>query len=81
MEEYKSNSNKSREKLDKQLPNEEPKITKVISGTAKTKKKNGVQKFADVFIAEDIANVKKIFIRQITIAAALEQSKFLVRLN
>ena len=26
-------------------------------------------------------NAKKIFIRQITIAAALEQSKFLVRLN
>ena len=67
MEEYKSNSNRSREKLDKQLPNEEPKITKVISGTAKTKKKNGVQKFADVFIAEDIANVKSYILNDIII--------------
>lgn len=67
MEEYKSNSNKSREKVDKQLPNEEPKITKVINGTAKTKKKSGVQKFADVFIAEDISNVKSYILNDIII--------------
>ena len=67
MEEYKSNSNKSREKTDKQLPKEEPKVTKVISGTAKTKKKSGVQKFADVFIAEDIANVKNYILNDIII--------------
>lgn len=67
MEEYKSNSNKSREKADKQLPKEEPKITKVISGTAKTKKKSGVQKFADVFIAEDVSNVKSYILNDIII--------------
>lgn len=67
MEEYKSNSNKSREKTDKQLPKEEPKVTKVISGTAKTKKKSGVQKFTDVFIAEDITNVRNYILNDIII--------------
>lgn len=37
---------------------ERKKVEKVVSGTVKTKKKNGMTKFADVFIAEDIANVK-----------------------
>lgn len=67
MEEYKSNSNKSREKAEKQLPAEEPKVGKVISGTAKPKKKSGVQKFADVFIAEDISNVKSYILNDIII--------------
>ena len=58
MEDYKSNSNKSRERVDESRRSEEPKVTKVVNGTVKTKKKSGVQKFADVFIAEDIANVK-----------------------
>ncbi len=66
MEEYKSNSNKSKEQSKQQLP-EEPKVTKVINGTAKTKKKSGVQKFADVFIAEDIQNVKSYIFNDIII--------------
>lgn len=67
MEDYKSNSNKSRERAEKQLPADEPKVGKVISGTAKTKKKSGVQKFADVFIAEDIVNVKNYILNDIVI--------------
>lgn len=67
MEDYRSNSNKARERAEKQLPGDEPKVGKVISGTAKTKKKTGVQKFADVFIAEDIANVKNYILNDIII--------------
>lgn len=66
MEEYVSNSRKSKERESEQLP-AEPKVGKVITGTAKTKKKNGIQKFADVFIAEDIQNVKSYVLSDIII--------------
>ena len=36
----------------------EKKVEKVISGVAKTKKKSGLIKFADVFIEDDVNNVK-----------------------
>ena len=48
MEDYKSNSDKSR-----QEQKSEKKVEAVITGTAKTRKKGDMQKFADVFIAED----------------------------
>lgn len=51
---YKSNSNKS--KLEQKQP--EKKVEKIISGSAKAKKKSEVKKLTDVFISEDISNVK-----------------------
>lgn len=36
----------------------EKKLESVVSGVAKVKKKSEVRKFADIFLAEDIANVK-----------------------
>lgn len=51
---YKSNSNKS--KLEQKQS--EKKVEKVISGSAKAKKKSEVKKLTDVFISEDICNVK-----------------------
>lgn len=51
---YKSNSNKS--KLEQKQP--EKKVEKIISGSAKAKKKSEVKKLTDVFISEDICNVK-----------------------
>lgn len=57
MEEYKSNSYKSRE-LQSENVQSKRKIEKVISGSAKTKEKNKIQRFADVFVSEDISNVK-----------------------
>ena len=50
MEEYASNSHKSKE--------EHKKVEKVISGTASKRKKSKLQKFSDVFISEDVGNVK-----------------------
>lgn len=62
MEEYKNNSKKSRA--------EEPKnLEKVINGTAKIKKKNDVQKFADVFISEDVKNVKSYILMDVLVPA------------
>jgi len=53
MEEYKNNSKKSKSEETKSLE-------KVISGTAKTKKKNDAQKFADVFISELVPVIKPV---------------------
>lgn len=62
MEEYKNNSKKSKSEETKT-------IEKVISGTAKTKKKNDVQKFADVFISEDVNNVKSYIFMDVLVPA------------
>ena len=54
MEDYKPNSHKSKEgqNVEKRV------VEKAISGTAKTRKKSELRKFTDVFIAEDVENVK-----------------------
>ena len=64
MEEYKSNSHKSKEAR-KELP--EKKVEKVVSGKVTTKKKNEMQKFADVFVSEDVRNVKTYILKDILI--------------
>lgn len=64
MDEYKSNSHKSRaEEMER---TEEKKLEKVISGTAKVKKPSPVSKF----ISEDIANVKTYILSDVLIPAA-----------
>lgn len=67
MEEYKSNSHKAREARKETLP--EKKVEKVISGTAKSKKKNELKKFADVFISEDANNVKSYILLDVLVPA------------
>lgn len=52
MEEYRSNSHRSREAKKESIP--EKKIEKVISGAAKSKKKSGIRKFASAFVPEDV---------------------------
>lgn len=56
MSEYKPNSHKSKEEQRQSTP--EKKVEKVVTGTVKAKKKNEIQKFAGVFIPEDVDNVK-----------------------
>lgn len=58
MEEYVSNSHKSK-KENLELQTGEKRVKGgVISGSAKIKKKSELRKFTDIFIADDIANVK-----------------------
>lgn len=64
MEDYKSNSDK-----DRQEQKEERKVEAVITGTAKTRKKGDIQKFADVFIAEDAGNVKSYIMMEVIVPA------------
>lgn len=67
MEEYLSNSHKSKEGGKENVP--EKRVGKVISGTAKSKKKNEIQKFADVFISEDVDNVKSYILMDVLVPA------------
>ena len=63
MEEYKSNSHKSKEE------NSEKKVEKIVTGSVRSKKKNELNKLADVFIAEDISNVKSYILQDIIVPA------------
>lgn len=51
MEEFKSNSHKSKELAQK-------KVEKVVTGNVRTKKKSDIQKFASIFVPEDVNSVK-----------------------
>lgn len=63
MEDYKSNSHKSKEELKKK------EVGKIVTGEVKTKKKTEVRKFADTFISEDISNVKSYILMDVLIPA------------
>lgn len=67
MEDYKSNSHKSKEAQRESTP--EKKIEKVITGSAKSKKKNEIQRFADIFISEDVGNVKSYILMDVLVPA------------
>ena len=64
MEDYKSNSDKAR-----QEQQSEKKVEAVITGAAKIRKKGEMQKFADVFIAEDANNVKSYILMEVIVPA------------
>lgn len=71
MAEYRSNSDKSREKqTNKSVP--EKKIEKVVQGEVRSKKKSGLQKITDAFVPDDVANVKSYIIEDIVVPAAKE---------
>lgn len=67
MDQYKPNSHKSKEERRESVP--EKKVEKVIAGTVKSKKKNEIQKFADVFISEDVNNVKSYILLDVLVPA------------
>lgn len=62
---YKSNSNKSKQ----EQKQSEKRVEKIISGSAKAKKKSEVKKLTDVFISEDAHNVKSYVIMDVLIPA------------
>lgn len=61
MEEQKINAHQSK--------GTEKRVEKVISGTAKSKKKNDIQKFKDVFVSEDISSVKSYVFMDVIVPA------------
>ena len=64
MEDYKSNSDKVRQEL-----HSDKKVEAVITGNAKPRKRGEIQKFADVFIAEDARNVKFYILMEVIVPA------------
>lgn len=67
MAEYKPNSHRSKAESQEALP--EKKVEKVIAGSAKHKKKSGIQKITDVFISEDVNDVKSYIFEDIIVPA------------
>ena len=65
MENYKPNSHKSKE----EHTSEEKRVEKVVSGSVKSKKRNEVRKFADVFFPEDKETIMTHIIMDIVIPA------------
>lgn len=68
MEDYKPNSHKYKEEVAKPNP-QEKKIQKVITGNAKTRKKSEIRKLTDIFISEDVSNVKSYVLMDVLVPA------------
>lgn len=66
MENYKANSHKSRE-LASADSHPEGKTEKIVIGPVKQKKKSEIRKLADVFLYEDIVNVKQYILYDVVI--------------
>lgn len=65
---YPSKSHASKE-VQKTAKDNEKRAEKVVSGKVKTKKKSEIKKFTDVFISEDIENVKSYILLDIFVPA------------
>jgi hypothetical protein len=71
MENYEPNSHKYKKaKAESENNTEKKKIEKVVSGTAKLKKKSEIRKFTDIFIAEDASKVKTYILSDVIVPAA-----------
>lgn len=71
MMEYEPNSHKYKEaQKNAPVPTEKKEIKKVVSGPVKAKKKSGVAKLAEVFVAEDAQNIKSYIVDDVLIPAA-----------
>ena len=68
MIDYKPNSHRSKENQ-KDTSADRKKLEKVVTGTVKTKKKGEIRKFTDVFVSEDISNVKNYIFMDVLVPA------------
>ena len=66
MPDYPSNSNKRKEEL---AAKKKKKIEKVISGPVQVQKKSELRKFVDIFISDDIHNVKSYIFDDVLVPA------------
>ena len=67
MDNYEPNSHKYKEEKASHV--EKKKVEKVVSGVVKTKKKSEIKKVADIFISEDIQNVKSYILMDVLVPA------------
>lgn len=64
---YKPNSFKSKSEI--QDLNKEKKVEKIVTGSVKAKKKNKIQRLADIFISEDVESVKSYILLDVLVPA------------
>jgi hypothetical protein len=69
MEEYRSNSDKSRENRNSNTTPEK-KVEKIVNGTVTVKKKNGFEKFAGMFTPTDMGSIQDYIIQDLLIPKA-----------
>lgn len=67
MEDYPSNSIKPKEPKKDSIP--EKKVEKIVTNPVKVKKKSDIRKIADVFVSEDISNVKSYVLMDVLVPA------------
>ena len=60
MENYKSNSHKSKEEPEK-------KVERVVTGSVKTKKKSEIRKLADIFVPQDVESVRDYALHEVIV--------------
>ena len=68
MNDYKPNSHRYKEEQ-KAAAEEQKKVEKVVQGQAQTKKKSEIHKIADIFISEDVKNVKTYVLMDVLVPA------------
>lgn len=73
---YKPNSHKYKEELKETT---EKKVVKVVKGSTKPKKKSEIQKITDVFISEDIHNVKNYILMDVLVPAVKDAISSIVK--
>ena len=69
MDGYKPNSHRFKEGQKDSGLAERRKLAKVVSGTPRTKKKSGMSKLTEVFVSEDVSNVKSYIIMDVLLPA------------
>lgn len=75
----KPNSHKYKEEQKAAKDKETKQVTKVVSGSAKTKKKGAAGKMADIFISEDVSNVKNYVFMDVLVPAIKKAISDIVR--
>lgn len=75
----KPNSHKYKEEQKTAKEQEQKRATKVVSGSVKTKKKGAAGKMADVFISEDVSNVKNYIFMDVLVPAIKKAISDIVR--
>ena len=78
MEDYKPNSHRFKEEQSTK-PEERKKLEKVVTGKVRTKKRGEASKLADIFIAEDAANVKNYILMDVLVPAVKKAISDIVR--
>lgn len=58
---------------------QEKKVTKVVKGTVKTKKRSDIHKLTDIFISEDVTNVKSYILMDVLVPAIKKAISDIVR--